>query len=159
MRAALRRRDAATRTAAGPSMTPMVDVVLVILVFFMATASVAGPEWFLGAAIPDWAPTATAGEGQGDDGDGTRRPAILPEARLEVRLVRDGSVTRATGLGVRDATLEALAAAARGLGGRVEFDDAVVVIVPAGDVPYEDVVAVHDACLGAGLARVSIVGE
>ena len=29
----------------GPNMTPMVDVVMVILIFFMASATFAGAEW------------------------------------------------------------------------------------------------------------------
>jgi len=33
-------------------MTPMVDVVMVILIFFMASAAFLGAEWFLKAAIP-----------------------------------------------------------------------------------------------------------
>ena len=36
----------------GPNMTPMVDVVMVILIFFMASAAFVGEEWFLFAAIP-----------------------------------------------------------------------------------------------------------
>ncbi|MDX2148115.1 MAG: biopolymer transporter ExbD [Planctomycetota bacterium] len=35
----------------GPNMTPMVDVVMVILVFFMASAAILGPEWFLNAGL------------------------------------------------------------------------------------------------------------
>ncbi|MEO0716498.1 MAG: biopolymer transporter ExbD [Planctomycetota bacterium] len=159
MRTALRRRDAATRTTLGPSMTPMVDVVLVILVFFMATASVAGPEWFLGAAIPSWAPsTASANEAAPAGADNEQR-AILPEARLEVRLLRAGGQTLATGLGVSGVGLDRLAEAAAALGQRVDIADAIVVVIPSGDVPYEDVVRVHDACLGAGLTRVAIIGE
>ncbi|MCP2732564.1 biopolymer transporter ExbD, partial [Limnofasciculus baicalensis] len=37
----------------GPNMTPMVDVVMVILVFFMASAVFLGPEWYLKTAIPE----------------------------------------------------------------------------------------------------------
>ncbi len=137
----------------------MVDVVLVILVFFMATASVAGPEWFLGAAIPSWAPsTASAGDAASGAADDTPR-AILPEARLEVRLVRAGGQTLATGLGVSGVGLDRLAEAATALGQRVDIGDAIVVVIPSGDVPYDDVVRVHDACLGAGLSRVAIIGE
>lgn len=36
----------------GPNMTPMVDVTLVILIFFMASATIAGHEWFLKADLP-----------------------------------------------------------------------------------------------------------
>jgi biopolymer transport protein ExbD len=54
-----RRNGLHQRTAAGvyeshhgPNMTPMVDVVMVILVFFMASAAVLGPEWFVRSALP-----------------------------------------------------------------------------------------------------------
>lgn len=33
-------------------MTPMVDVVMVILVFFMVSAAFLGPEWLLGSLVP-----------------------------------------------------------------------------------------------------------
>ena len=37
----------------GPNMTPMVDVVLVILIFFMAATTIVGQEWFLKADLPE----------------------------------------------------------------------------------------------------------
>lgn len=158
---ALRRRDAQTRWRLhyGPSMTPMVDVVLVILVFFMASATVAGPEWFLGAAIPDWAPAAGPAAGGAPEPRAEARTAILPEARFEIRLDADGGVTRVTGLGLRDAPLDALAPAAAALGASIDARDAIIVIVAGAQVPYADVVAAHDAFLGAGLERVAIIGR
>ena len=63
----------------GPSMTPMVDVVLVILIFFMASASFVGPEWFLRAALPVLARPAFDGGDLLQDG---------PRHRLLVDLVR-----------------------------------------------------------------------
>src|SRR4051812_37590647 len=36
----------------GPNMTPMVDVVMVILIFFMASTAFLGPEWFLKTHLP-----------------------------------------------------------------------------------------------------------
>ena len=36
----------------GPNMTPMVDVVMVILIFFMTWMSFVGAEWFLRTALP-----------------------------------------------------------------------------------------------------------
>jgi len=64
-----RRRHAGARAAlhAGPNMTPMVDVVMVILVFFMASAAFVGPEWFLTAQAvsrtPPPIPTTPTGGG------------------------------------------------------------------------------------------------
>lgn len=56
-----RRRGAADRASLhlGPNMTPMVDVVMVILVFFMASAAFVGPEWFLAAQTVERKPEVT----------------------------------------------------------------------------------------------------
>ena len=51
----------------GPNMTPMVDVVMVILVFFMASTAVLGPEWFLRSALPVNKPKAAVDPGKPDE--------------------------------------------------------------------------------------------
>src|SRR5687767_14188735 len=42
-----RRGRSATRFEAGPNMTPLVDVVMVILIFLMLVGTFASSEWFL----------------------------------------------------------------------------------------------------------------
>lgn len=143
----LRRRDARYRweMSFGPSMTPMVDVVLVILVFFMASAIFAKPE--------RWFETQLAEQGsQETNGDGF----ALPEPVLEVRVERVDGATLCTGLGVRGASVEELSAAARASSTDLERSRATVVIVPDDDVSYEDAVRVHDALTGAGIRRVGV---
>ncbi|MEZ6319152.1 MAG: biopolymer transporter ExbD [Phycisphaerales bacterium] len=56
----------------GPNMTPMVDVVMVILIFFMASTALLGPEWFIRAHVPG----DQAGAGVGERFE-------LPEVRME----------------------------------------------------------------------------
>lgn len=129
----------------GPNMTPMVDVVMVILVFFMASTAVLGPEWFLRAAAP-----AEQIEGAG---------VALPEVRLVVVVEPDeaGGV-HLTGLGVNSAGLEVFEAAARraapGLLGAGE--EPIVEIRVGNGVRYEDAARAHAACLAAGFTRVEL---
>lgn len=143
----LRRRDAlhVWELHYGPNMTPMVDVVMVILIFYMAAASFVGPEWFLDALVPQRHQPQTSGG------------LVLPPARFTVRLVvEDGGRTSATGLGLADAGLDAMGNRIAALTGEVGADEIMIEIIPAPDVPYQDVIRVHDACERAGVDRVSL---
>jgi biopolymer transport protein ExbD len=135
-------------------MTPMVDVVMVILVFFMAAASFVGPEWFLRATLP----------AEGAAGGGANESFALPavEVTIGLRRVEVGGAmqTVADWPGSRGLSLERVAVeiglAAPGLltGGRESAPS--VVLVPEDAVPYADVVRVHAACVAAGLEKVMI---
>ncbi len=77
------RRARDPRHIQGPNLAPMVDVVLVILIFFMASIVFVGPEWFLPAALP-----AQNTEKQAESLD----PYALPDPTLSVRVsMVDGS--------------------------------------------------------------------
>ncbi|MCW5764453.1 MAG: biopolymer transporter ExbD [Phycisphaeraceae bacterium] len=147
----LRRRDAAfTRAESfGPNMTPMVDVVMVILVFFMVSAAFVGPEWFLRTVLP-----APAGAGRAGTPDPTVRPV-----RIDVTLSVVGGSTVATGQGLTDASLErmaeALAEAARLAGDQVK-QAVEVVLRPQGAVPYRDIIRLHEAAQRAGIERITV---
>ncbi len=158
---ALRRRDALHNWTLhfGPNMTPMVDVVMVILVFFMASAAFLGPEWFLKALVPVEPP-----EGAGSVAAPTaRKDPVPPPRRIEITLDLDPrGTTVATGAGKAGVSVDeigaALAAEARGLPG---VDTAAphaleVLIRPAARVPYRDVVRVHEAAQRAGITRVGV---
>src|SRR5690606_9925072 len=99
--AALRRRDARMRAEAlvggGPNMTPMVDVILVILIFFMATTVIVGEEWFLGAGLTRQAPHE-AREGAGAD-EAQEDPFEMPPPRFTLRLSVGEGGTVVSGLG------------------------------------------------------------
>jgi len=129
----------------GPNMTPMVDIVMVILIFFMAGTALVGPEWVLRAAIP--------AEGRGGGG---AAPFELPAARFEVGLAVSGGGTVVSGLGLADGTLAEAEGALAALGADSAGANLIVMLRPAADVPYRDVVRLHDACEKAGITRVAL---
>ena len=147
-----RRRDARTTWEMhyGPSMTPMCDVVLVILVYFMASTSLAGAEWFLKAGIP------REGKVESKQPEGTD-PLALPPARFEISLVVVEGKTMARGQGVGECGVDELQAKfvelSRGLSG----EDLVVVIRPEAGVPYPDVIRAQDAATKAGIQKVGLM--
>lgn len=132
----------------GPNMTPMVDVVMVILIFFMAATALLGPEWFLRSALPS--PGAGAPPVPGD-------PFALPPARFDIRLFIDADGrTVADGLGAR-VSLDELEEQLAALGAEAEPGSITVLIQPTDGVPYRDVVRVHDACTRAAITQVGLL--
>lgn len=119
-----------------PNMTPMVDVTLVILIFFMASSTIMAPEWFLRATLPE--PSQPS-------------PALglpSPVLRAEV-FVRDGS-TVVRGIGPErsmDEVIDAVHAMDPGVAGGL-----VVEIEPADGAPYAEVVRLHAALVASGAA-------
>jgi biopolymer transport protein ExbD len=144
----LRRRGAAHRRddSLGPSMTPMVDVVLVILIFFMASTTFLGPEWLLRSALPRDRPT------QGSD------PAFtLPPARFVIALSTDAAgATVADGIGLSSAPLPRVVDRLGEYARRLGPNQMTVVVSPGPLVPYRDVVRVHEACAALGIDRVGL---
>lgn len=134
----------------GPNMTPMVDIVMVILIFFMAATALLGPEWFLRTALP----------GYGASGGSAGDPFALPPARFDLRLALDSEGrTVATGLGAAALTLDDLEPQLDSLGADALGAGVLILIAPAPDVPYRDVVRVHDACTRAGITQVGLQDE
>ena len=133
-RSALAVHDAAV----GPNMTPMVDVVMVILIFFMASAAIVGPQWLLTTALPN------------------KKAAPANEVtRVEVRLTREANQTHAA---VNDQAPADVASATEAIAKIAAADPSrlVVIVKPQGDVPYEDVVRIHETCQRLGIARVGV---
>lgn len=121
----------------GLMMTPMVDVVLVILIFFMASTTIAGYEWFLQAAVEGPAESEAVDE---------EARFVLPAAVIDVELV-GGGVGGTVVYGIAGETGVALERAAGIISG-MEIGDSgsLRVRLGAGDeVPMGDVMAVHDA--------------
>lgn len=134
-----------------PVMTPMVDVVMVILVFFMAGVSVMGPRWMLGSRLPT--PAAES------------KPSSLLRVRIELVVSEQGRTrARASRVSPEPAAAEEiadLAALAAWLDSALptaQRDVAVVLIAPGGDVPYQDVVLAHEICYRLGIGRVALAG-
>lgn len=117
----------------GPNMTPMVDVVLVILIFFMAATTIVGQEWFLKADLPE----------QRDDADASGGYALpTPMLDLEMYVDDDRVLVRGMGpdaIGIAQAIerIEAMDPA---------MSDGLILRIGASDeVPYGSIVAIHDA--------------
>ncbi len=145
-RTPFRRRDALHVRSLhfGPNMTPMVDVVMVILVFFMASAAFVGPEWFLRSLIARPAP-ATPSSGSPTPGAGAD-PLKLAALQVRVALsVDDGGTTRASILDRVNVSVDEAIARLRELVAGVSKDDVEVLVRAAAQVPYSDVVRVHEA--------------
>lgn len=139
-------RDAASRTqlGTGPSMTPMVDVVLVILIFFMASAAFMTPEWLLGVGLAQR-------EGQGSEPD----PFAMPTPRFVVEIdAADDGTPVATGLGLDRAPLDELSGRVASLLTTVASDELVLILQPSDRVAYEAVVRARELCEQGGATRV-----
>ena len=140
-------------SGAGPNMTPMVDVVMVILIFFMASAAILGPEWFVKSSLPVH---AIASEPLTD---------ALPPVQLKISLDGDRIVLKyqdaAKGGPVSEPITPdraQLAAALRTLRERARSErrDIITLIIPSADTAYERVVSAHEAAVQAGLEPVGI---
>ena len=135
----------------GPSMTPMVDVVMVILIFFMTWMSFVGAEWFLRTALPKQGAQSDTGAVQAD-------PYKLPPARFEITLAPGpGGRTVASGEGMPAEPIETLPARLANLAKGVTQEDIVLVIRSEATVPYGDVIKAHDAAAAAGIAKVGLM--
>lgn len=141
----------------GPNMTPMVDVVLVILIFFMAAMGLAARETYLRTGLPrpegGAAPSQAAAEQK-------NQPAV-PPSRAILRVAREGRATLITGLGMERAPLPEISRRLQEFKAAGASESLIVVVAPAGEVPYQDVVLVHDACARAGIqnVRLGVAGE
>jgi biopolymer transport protein ExbD len=138
----------------GPNMTPMVDVVMVILIFYMASTSFIGSEWFLRTAIPKESAPREQPREQREAVD----PFSLPPAQFEISLRRgeDGR-TVATGAGFGLLALDELPPRLMELARGTGAEDLALVIRADAAVPYGDVIRVHDAATGAGIAKVGLM--
>jgi biopolymer transport protein ExbD len=145
-----RRRDALHVRSMhfGPNMTPMVDVVMVILVFFMASSAFIAPEWFLPSLLARSEDRAAAPDAPVARDPRTPDPYALARVQVRLTLVAgpDGATRITAPLLNLDAAgvAEAVAAMERFAAGvdRSEIEFAVRV---APDVPYTDVIRVHEA--------------
>jgi biopolymer transport protein ExbD len=151
-RGGLQRRDALHQWSMhfGPNMTPMVDVVMVILIFFMASAAFLGSEWFLRAAIPFEA-------GRGTNASKKSDPLEIPPLRLDVVLDVDPSGKTVVSFGeLNRASIEDFQKRINAFPRDESTRKLEVLIRPSTKVPYRDVVRVHAACDEIGISKVGI---
>lgn len=131
-------------------MIPMVDVVMVILIFFMASTSFVGTEWFLRAAIPRQAEAAEQPEEGGD-------PFRLPPARFEVLLRVQEGQTHFTGRALGAGPLQGLSVQLQELARDASGEELILIIRAEANVPYADVIRAHEAAAAAGIERIGIM--
>jgi len=133
-----------------PNMTPMVDVVMVILIFFMLGSSFASPELFLTNHSPAIGsdlnpPTA----------------APMPAMTLQVKLERYGLHTTAI-IGNGEFQTQDLSGALQDwlTQKRAILGDQVHIIVwPQSNVPWQDVITVYHNCIKAKYIHVAFKAE
>lgn len=124
-------------------MTPMVDVVLVILIFFMAATTIAGQEWFLRTDLPE-----------SQSGDNASQQFDLPAPMLDVTLFLQETEVLVSGLGDAPRPLRAFIEQIAGMD--PSASEGLILRIDAGDeVPYGSVIALHDAGSARGM-RVAI---
>lgn len=137
----------------GPNMTPLVDVVMVILIFLMLAGSFVSAEHFLVSNLP----VVQSGAG-GEQAP----PAFIPDEPIDIRVdnnaVTGAFVARAGQIQTSD--IDALTTQLRAmrlkLNATGKSDDKIQVkIGPAKNVRYKDLVAVYEAALNAGYKKVA----
>jgi biopolymer transport protein ExbD len=139
----------------GPNMTPMVDIVLCILIFFMLGAGLAVPDLFLTSN------TAVDKAGLGTEVNNTKMPAV----RMNIVLRRRNDVTYVTAFDADPMRMNAvddpdqsgnqlIAQTLMQKKARLS-DDVQVIIVPDKLVPYQDVITVYNDCVRAQYKQVA----
>jgi biopolymer transport protein ExbD len=137
---------------AGPNMTPLVDVVMVILIFLMLAGTFAGSEWYLVSNLP----LRQSGGGQMAPPPGGFPDDEPLEIRVDQNATRDGFVARAGQVQTSDPKV-LLAGLIRM---REQFqragkgpDKIQVIISPSRGVKYEHLVAVYESAIEAGFDK------
>ncbi len=138
----------------GPNMTPMVDVVMVILIFFMASAALMGPEWLLRTAL-------LSAKAAGSAALADLVPVLVSlEANTNASADNAVTVKLTVGLGNQRQTQEVpISLIEQTLAARAKLhgaDKLAVSLSPSPIVSYESVVRVHEACAKAGITRVGV---
>jgi biopolymer transport protein ExbD len=135
----------------GPNMTPLVDVVMVILIFLMMTGSFSQGGWFLQSSVP----IKSKGGAQAEVA-----PGFVPDEPLEVRIDNSADGFRVLAGDIRSAgdkeqlrlALEQKLKQYQAAGTAREKIQ--VVLMPGRNVKYENIVAVYEAALRAGFTKV-----
>ncbi|MGC8624715.1 MAG: ExbD/TolR family protein [Phycisphaerae bacterium] len=141
-----RRPGMRAATHVGPNMTPMVDVVMVILIFFMLGSSFVSSDWYLTNNTP-----AIKG------GLSNVKTHAMPPTRINIKLRVRGTRTVAIMPGLQTADLSGelatfLADKHKALAKGVPVQ---VFISPSNGVPYKDVITAYSDCILARFKQVA----
>lgn len=131
----------------GPNLAPMVDVVLVILIFFMASVVFVGPEWFLPAALPD--------EQHQDETESTDPYALL-DPTLDVRLSIVDGAPAVTGLGPGTVSLEGFEAHTRTQLAGADAESIKIRLSADDGVAWQHVVTAQDVLTRVGVRQIAL---
>ena len=146
----MRRRGVLKKMSAnmGPNMTPMVDVVMCILIFFMLGTSIAAPDLFLKSNT-----AAVDKNGLGTVAGETKLPAV----RMTIKLTRQAGETWVSAFDSPNMQMDKVGEESRpnnqkiydvlAARRRTISDDVQVLIVPDEKVPYQDVITIYDFCV------------
>ena len=135
----------------GPNMTPLVDVVMVILIFLMMAGSFSQGGWYLQSSVP----IKSKGGAQAEV-----TPGLVPDEPLEVRIDNSADGFRVLAGDIRSGgDREQLRLALAQKLSQFEKvgtpkEKVQVVLMPGRNVKYENIVAVYEAALRAGFSKV-----
>lgn len=136
----------------GPNMTPLVDVVMVILIFLMLVGQFGGAEHYLLSSLP-----------RSEKGLGGSKPAerVVPDEPLDIRVdsPTPGAWTAVAGK-IRTGDAALLTAQLKKM--REQFNSAgkptdkiQVVISPGRDVAYDALMKVYESAMNADFSKIS----
>lgn len=136
----------------GPNMTPLVDIVMVILIFLMLAGSFGGAEHYLASNLP---------LKQSGPGRITPPPGWVPDEALEIRVdprgtdgfLAVGGRIHATDAGTLFAQLIQMRHQFKQAG--TPTDRVQVIISPARNVRYEHLIAIYEAANRAQFTKVA----
>lgn len=143
----------------GPNMTPMVDIVMCILIFFMLASSFAMPDLFLTNN------TAISKVGIGTEKSDAPAPSV--QTKIDARVVSGETWVTCfgstfSGLGKRNDKGELIDSEPKEKLERFLLEkqkdmsaDAQVIIQPEKAVNYQDVITIYDACMKARFKNVA----
>ncbi len=145
-------RSRQTRYDAGPNLTPLVDVVLVVLIFLMLAGSFGGATHFLGGNVLRGGVSRSAI---------SRAAEIAPTSiDLFVQQSGDGLIIRGNQIGTTSSlslVRQRLRLKSDGLiAGGMSPAKVLVVLHPGRSVRYGQLMAVYDAVEGAGLPSIAM---
>jgi len=138
----------------GPNMTPLVDVVMVILIFLMLTGTFTGTEHYLVSNVP-FSKQGAGGATPPAGGIPEDEPVVI---RVEQNATRDGFIARAekttaTDMQTLSNALSKLRVQLAGTGKPAEKVQ--IVISPGRNVKYKHLVDVYQAALDAKFTKVA----
>ncbi len=130
----------------GPNMTPMVDVVMVILIFFMLGSSFVSPDWYLTNNTP-----AIKG------GLSNVKTNAMPPTRINIKLRVRGTHTVAIlpGLQTGDLSGELATFLTNKHKALVKGVPVQIFISPSNGVPYKDIITTYSDCIQARFKQVA----